>query len=657
MKNLILVIFLLTEFNLFAQSFFQKGATLLNMPFINHIRMGEIIDMSKDGNTIAVGYSGSTNSKGAVKVFDWNGSNWVQRGTEILGDNNSDLACIVSLSGNGLTLAIGSPYWDNLFQSNTYQDVGKVRVFDWNGSNWILRSTLNASLQFNGTTPNLGLHIDLSYDANSMIISAPGYAANGNNGLYVVYDWNGSIWSLSNSIALSTAPTDVSISANKSRIAYSRSNFSSSLNGRVTIMNKSGSTLINDATFVSDSLNDNFGGSLELSGDGNTCIIGANHGKNNGFTCGYVKVYQRSQAGQWTQKGSTLYGDAFSSFGKSVAINYSGNRIFVGKPENFSSHPTKKGAVKVYDWDGANWNEVFQALGDRNNDNFGYSVACDSLGNTFTVGTPSSDSLYTDAGTVKVFEICQPSNSTLNISSCGSYSINGQTYQSSGSFIQTLTNSIGCDSTLTINLNILSSSASTLNITACNNYVLNGITYTISGSYTQNLTNYLGCDSIINLNLTINSAETGVSINQNSIVSLATSALYQWIDCDNNNLISSATSQTFTPISSGNFAVEVTQNGCTDTSSCVNFLITGVESMNSESFDLMVYPNPAESDILIKSSDDYNLQIFSIDGRLHNQTTIKTGNNYIDLTHLTVGIYILEFRNDTKKIIKKLTIK
>lgn len=47
------------------------------------------------------------------------------------------------------------------------------------------------------------------------------------------------------------------------------------------------------------------------------------------------------------------------------------------------------------------------------------------------------------------------SSSTINQTVCSTYSINGQTFDSTGNYIQTLTNSIGCDSLIYINLTVL----------------------------------------------------------------------------------------------------------------------------------------------------------------------------------------------------------
>ena len=71
-------------------------------------------------------------------------------------------------------------------------------------------------------------------------------------------------------------------------------------------------------------------------------------------------------------------------------------------------------------------------------------------------------------------------------------------------YTDTLTNSVGCDSIVTLNLTITSNSTSTTTATACDSLIWNGTVYDSSGVYTDTLTNSAGCDSIATLNLTIN---------------------------------------------------------------------------------------------------------------------------------------------------------
>jgi hypothetical protein len=102
-------------------------------------------------------------------------------------------------------------------------------------------------------------------------------------------------------------------------------------------------------------------------------------------------------------------------------------------------------------------------------------------------------------------EINQPVNATssMDVTSCDSYSLNNETYTESGIYTQILQNAAGCDSTLTLNLTILESTFSSMDVTVCDSYSLNGETYTESGVYTQMLQNAAGCDSTLTLNLTI----------------------------------------------------------------------------------------------------------------------------------------------------------
>ena len=55
-----------------------------------------------------------------------------------------------------------------------------------------------------------------------------------------------------------------------------------------------------------------------------------------------------------------------------------------------------------------------------------------------------------------------------------SYLWNGITYDSSGVYVDTLTNFYNCDSIATLVLTINDSSSSVINVTACENYVWDG---------------------------------------------------------------------------------------------------------------------------------------------------------------------------------------
>ena len=94
---------------------------------------------------------------------------------------------------------------------------------------------------------------------------------------------------------------------------------------------------------------------------------------------------------------------------------------------------------------------------------------------------------------------------TITTTACSTYTLNSQNYSSTGTYIQTLANAnaAGCDSIINLNLTINQPSASTINVTNCGPYTINGQTYSATGLYMQSLTNVAGCDSMLHVNLTV----------------------------------------------------------------------------------------------------------------------------------------------------------
>jgi len=172
------------------------------------------------------------------------------------------------------------------------------------------------------------------------------------------------------------------------------------------------------------------------------------------------------------------------------------------------------------------------------------------------------------------------------------------------------------------------------------------------------LTNAAGCDSIVTLDLTINSvSDNTTSLSGNSIQANNGSASYVWLNCDNNfTVISGETNQTYTPSANGNYAVELLENGCVDTSACVAITTVGIVE-NSFGNDLIIYPNPTSGDFSIDLGAIYEssmVSITDISGRLIESKTI-TQSQILNLsTNEPAGIYYITIQAGEKKAVIKL---
>lgn len=199
---------------------------------------------------------------------------------------------------------------------------------------------------------------------------------------------------------------------------------------------------------------------------------------------------------------------------------------------------------------------------------------------------------------------------------------------------------------------------SVLNISACNSYASPSGNYvwTAPGTYSDTIANAAGCDSIMSINLTINTADTSVTNSVSSLTANATGAIYQWLDCDNNHsAIPGATSQTFTPAASGNYAVSVTENGCTDTSSCYNIIATGIFSNNAHG-GVVVYPNPAGELLVIEQHvviQNRPFEITDITGRIILKGVLTGNRILIDLSKNKNGVYLLNINGHITRLVKE----
>ncbi|HLP50261.1 MAG TPA: T9SS type A sorting domain-containing protein [Chitinophagales bacterium] len=101
----------------------------------------------------------------------------------------------------------------------------------------------------------------------------------------------------------------------------------------------------------------------------------------------------------------------------------------------------------------------------------------------------------------------QPTSSAFTAAICPgqSYLFNGINRTTAGVYRDTLVNAVGCDSIITLTLSLKQNSSSVFSTVICpsETYFFNGAERNVSGAYRDTLVNSAGCDSIVTLNLTV----------------------------------------------------------------------------------------------------------------------------------------------------------
>jgi len=322
----------------------QKGPTIVGSAAGD--QSGISVSLSFDGSVVAIGAPYKNLQTGQVRVYEWNDSNWSQRGSDIVGAATSNrFGYSVSLSSDGSILAVGAT-----------GGRGRAKVYEWNAVSWIQKG---GDMDGEANSDYFGLSVSLSPNGNRLAVGAPYNDVGGTNaGQVRVYEWIDPNWSL------------------------------------------------RGAPIVGDSSGGKFGYSVSLSWDGLTVAVGIPFSAGGGSGRGRVRVYEWD-AISWNQKGGDMNGEAdFDHFGwLSVSLSWDGNKLAgAATPNDLGLGGPNAGRVYVYAWSGNAWNPVASAIdGVAANDSFGYSVALSSDGTTVAAGAHFNDDNGANSGHVRVF--------------------------------------------------------------------------------------------------------------------------------------------------------------------------------------------------------------------------------------------------------------
>lgn len=285
--------------------------------------------------------------------------------------------------------------------------------------------------------------------------------------------------------------------------------------------------------------------------------------------------------------------------------------------------------------------------------------ACDSYTSpsglyNWTASGVYNDTIPTAAGCDSLLVINLTVNyattDTIDVAECDSYdSPSGNyTWNTSGTYNDTIPNAAGCDSLLVINLTLSYSTNASQTVSACDSYMAeDGNTYTQSGNYDIIITNAAGCDSIISLDLTIDTIDTNVTVNGLTLTSATSGAdSYQWIDCATQQPIAGATAASFTATQNGSYAVMITNGSCSATSECVTISNISVAEL-SENL-VSIFPNPVNDVLTVSNPEGRSLvlELFDVNGHLVSTLTSEAASIPVEMKSFARGIYTLNVRHE-----------
>ena len=260
-------------------------------------------------------------------------------------------------------------------------------------------------------------------------------------------------------------------------------------------------------------------------------------------------------------------------------------------------------------------------------------------------------------------------SNSIQVSTAGSYSVtltDANGCEATSTPVNVVVNSLPTAPTITASGALTFCSGGSVELTSSatagnewsTNATSNSIQVSTAGSYSVTITDVNGCEATsIPVSVVVNTApQANVAIqSSNVLIASPVGQSYEWINCTTGQAIPNQTNSTLTLVQNGSYAVVVTNSsGCSDTSSCIQVSDLSVNSLTNN-WEVVLYPNPASSQLMIKSHLDFVAQVSFLD--LSGKLILKINNVYsntsIDISALSSGMYfaLLEMDNRIQKVI------
>lgn len=430
----LLIIFYLTVGNLNSQSWTQKGSNIDGDAIDDY--SGWAVCMPDEFTVAISSYRADSagNSAGLVRVMEWDGTDWVQKGSSLFGQHPYEHAGYSIHMPDANTIAVGA---DKNDENGT--ESGQVRVYEWDGGDWVQKgSDLNGEARYD----YFGYAVNMP-DANTLAVGADRNDDHGTNaGEVNIYKWNGTNWVLKGQGIGGESESDQSgrsvsmPDSNTVAIGAPYNDGGGTASGHARVFTWNGAAWVQKGNDIDGAKAGDFSVNLSMP-DPNTIAFGSGFNSDGGYNAGEARVFEWNGSA-WVQKGGDLEGMANQEFGWSVDMP-DANTLAVGG-YRASPNGMETGFVSVFNWDGNNWIKVGNDIqGTTAYEWFGWSISMPNA-NTIVAGAPNCGDLGRYRGRTRVYTIASMGLNDSNPSSTavqvfpnpgqGVFSVDlGKTYQ------------------------------------------------------------------------------------------------------------------------------------------------------------------------------------------------------------------------------------
>ena len=295
---------------------------------------GKSIAFNEDATVMAVGANQHDNKKGTVRIYRMESGSWKQLGEDVDGLEPNDFqGSSVSLSNNGMTLAVGAPGHDN--------ERGTLRVYRYSSGKW---NQVGIDVDGLQSQDLQGSSVSISKDGSTVAVSALGHQDN--KGIVRVYQFTSNQWrqvgiNIEGVNSEDYFGSSLSLSGNGLKLAIGASGINNNTGGVSVYQYISSQWIKLGSDIFGTNSQDYFGNAVSISANGYTVAVGS-WGHDN--KRGTARVY-RYNSTDWAKVGDDLDGIAENDYhGWSVSLSSNGLTLAVGS----YGHDNNKGTVRIY---------------------------------------------------------------------------------------------------------------------------------------------------------------------------------------------------------------------------------------------------------------------------------------------------------------------